>query len=110
VTDQCATCPIRLNCDFLAGLCVLSARELILLRPDLIAPVEIPSPWQLYYERNRDKYRELNNAATRRYRQNDRERRLKIEQRYRERHRDEINARRRAKRKHRRCLNDIHET
>lgn len=35
--NQCDLCPIRVNCDFLSGLCRLTPAEVARLRPDLIA-------------------------------------------------------------------------
>jgi hypothetical protein len=34
--DPCQFCPIRLNCDYLSGMCRLSPGEVARFRPDLI--------------------------------------------------------------------------
>jgi len=34
MNDPCKRCPIRINCDWISGLCDLSAREVVMLRPE----------------------------------------------------------------------------
>lgn len=101
MSDPCAHCPIRLNCDWLSEMCRLTAREVI-ARPELIKPL---TKHQKYYLANKDKYRVWNREASRRWRHADRQRRLEVERRYRatesykrsrrawrEKNRDRINA------------------
>jgi hypothetical protein len=102
---KCANCRL-LFCDFASKDCQLKANEVLTLRPDLIFPLAVTSEWSKYkrfYWRHkpklRAKYREANNEASRRYRSNNRLRRLQIERNYRDKHRDAINERRRMKRK-----------
>ncbi len=87
------------RCDFVSDLCRLTPAQVVAQRPDLLAPV---SKDRLYYIRNRPriivKRREGNKIAARKYRQNNRERRLESERKYRDENRDAINARRREKR------------
>lgn len=40
----CDFCPIRIGCDYLSGLCRLSPREIVTLRPDIIGQVKIVKP------------------------------------------------------------------
>lgn len=102
---QCQNCPL-LICDFISPKCRLSPREIAEKRPDLSEGITrfnlLPTKDARYYWRNREailaRHREANKEAARRYRQN-RAKRVEVERRYRDAHRDEINARRREKRK-----------
>jgi hypothetical protein len=55
----CDTCPIRINCDFLSGMCRLSAAGVVKHRPDLLKPAkEALSYQQTWYERNKTKVKQ----------------------------------------------------
>jgi hypothetical protein len=110
MATKCDHCPIRKGCDILSEMCRLTAREVVVARPELIRPL---TAHQLYYRQNRDKYRKWNAEAGKRYRKNNRARRLEAERNWRAKHpevvakgkanwwrenKDRVNAERRAKR------------
>lgn len=80
---KCDACPL-LFCDFVSPECRLTIAEIIAYRPDLL---KTPSRFV--------KYRESNNAACRRYRKENRPRRLQTERQWRARHREAINKHKR---------------
>ena len=103
MSDKCKTCQIRAGCDIFSEMCRLSPREVVRLRPDTIRKLNAQ---QRYYYANREainaKYRESNNAAGRKYRAENRDRRLETERNWRAKYKDQINAKRRAKRQEQR--------
>lgn len=99
MADPCKYCPIRSGCDILSELCRLRPEEIPQLRPDLVKTPKVLTPQQ---------------ASSRKYLANNRPRRLETERQWRVRHkdaitarqqdwwaenRDEINTKRRARRK-----------